>query len=1262
MDEDRSLPKRLWDSCREVPIIEDEQTPWKMIKLLKTISLSVVAVIVFGLALCSKTSFLLLITLSNEGTKTLPDEQKPVALLCIGCSLIASSVLLIQKSIWKACYKSSKLPAKKTVALVLFFEFIVALGAAILTIVAMPHLDIVTNVTILNGVAVFSALLQVITQCTAKERNRFLVPSITAFILILLGYILFLVLYITKDPSDIKMITWVGLAVGGSFLVSFNWWESYLRLISENSSSVFLKNLCRDVRKCQNVLHILSSLLRIAVTACVLGAYVPLAKMDWDIVTSIPRRETKIIAIIIGVQLVSSALCHWFSLVACKMHALRRCFILPLYLASLAVMVLLIVPVIVYYQDYRTSLNGTASINFTGYCSEVVDGRNHSLSGGVFPHLVLDVTHTLCFLDMSKITDVGILTGSAVSWWLGLVLATLHLWHLNLFRIQRTQDLFVRRLYEGGFLEQSLLLNTRFDIQTSDRLKKCRPQEPVKVFLCATMWHETYNEMLKIIISIFRLDKYRPRKEEQEKSDVTFEGHIYFDDAFRDVPGSRGRHVNEYAEMLVEILREVYSIFVNMDKGLFKKQQQVPDQKIVRTPYGGRVVVTMPHGNSLIVHFKDKQLIRHKKRWSQIMYLYYLLGWKVATKYFKRWEKGGDEAELKREFEKEKHNTYLLALDGDTDFQPAAVMLLIDRLKMYPLVGAACGRIHPTGSGPMVWYQKFEYAVGHWLHKTAEHVFGCVLCSPGCFSLFRAAALMDDNVMKKYTVKPSKALHHIQYDQGEDRWLCTLLLKQGWRVEYNAASDAYTNAPEEFKEFYNQRRRWGPSTMANIVDLLGSSTLVSKRNPSLSKPYMLYQLFSLASSILAPSTVVIMIAGSLTVLLDIHPNAALVMAVIPPVIFLGISFKLKSDTQIHVAGIMSILYAFLMMIAALTIIGNMVKDKTILSPSSLFIIALACFYIITALMHPQEVGLVCFGLLYIVCIPSAYLLLAIYSMVNLNNVSWGTRETAPAAGAAKPAAGPPQTPAQKAKSAFVWFFTRAKCCRKLCQRGSAEELIVAEAAEPEPQPQNTIVDDVRLPEEERRQEEPVLTCPNQCWVTQLQSLSDDMRLQEDKLNQEEEQFFRDLTTKYLEPLPENKKKQKEMADQLKELRNKITFVYFICNAFWLIATFTLQLSETSIFIQVPKVDINLQSTGEYMYIDPLGFMFILSFALLVVIQFIAMLYHRICTLIHFVAFLDTEFKSEKQKQPQQQVEDDEVEDSDDLFFPNLLSASQGTLV
>jgi chitin synthase len=50
-------------------------------------------------------------------------------------------------------------------------------------------------------------------------------------------------------------------------------------------------------------------------------------------------------------------------------------------------------------------------------------------------------------------------------------------------------------------------------------------------------------------------------------------------------------------------------------------------------------------------------------------------------------------------------NTFLLALDGDIDFQPRALHLLIGRMKVDLDLGAACGRIHPVGKGPMVWYQ-----------------------------------------------------------------------------------------------------------------------------------------------------------------------------------------------------------------------------------------------------------------------------------------------------------------------------------------------------------------------------------------------------------------------------------------------------------------------------------------------------------------------------------------------------------------------------
>lgn len=52
-----------------------------------------------------------------------------------------------------------------------------------------------------------------------------------------------------------------------------------------------------------------------------------------------------------------------------------------------------------------------------------------------------------------------------------------------------------------------------------------------------------------------RLDKYRPKTKEQR--DVKFEFHIYFDDAFKDV--DNGRHANEYAEILVDVVKEVYT-------------------------------------------------------------------------------------------------------------------------------------------------------------------------------------------------------------------------------------------------------------------------------------------------------------------------------------------------------------------------------------------------------------------------------------------------------------------------------------------------------------------------------------------------------------------------------------------------------------------------------------------------------------------------------------------------------------------------------
>ena len=81
------------------------------------------------------------------------------------------------------------------------------------------------------------------------------------------------------------------------------------------------------------------------------------------------------------------------------------------------------------------------------------------------------------------------------------------------------------------------------------------------------------------------------------------------------------------------------------------------------------------------------------------MYMYYFLGYKLWSQ----------EYNLRR-LQDKADNTFLLALDGDVDFEPKAMLLLVDLLRKDEKVGAACGRIHPTGAGMF-----------HALDKVREH-------------------------------------------------------------------------------------------------------------------------------------------------------------------------------------------------------------------------------------------------------------------------------------------------------------------------------------------------------------------------------------------------------------------------------------------------------------------------------------------------------------------------------------------------------------
>ncbi|XP_013396161.1 uncharacterized protein LOC106163195 [Lingula anatina] len=637
--------------------------------------------------------------------------------------------------------------------------------------------------------------------------------------------------------------------------------------------------------------------------------------------------------------------------------------------------------------------------------------------------------------------------------------------------------------------------------------------------------------------------------------------------------------------------------------------------KVTRTPYGGRLEIKM-NNTTLYVHLKDKDKIRHRKRWSQVMYMYYLLQYNTNPK---NPDKKHDENDL--------DNVYLLALDGDVDFHADALTSLVKEMASDKKLGAACGRIHPIGSGPMVWYQKFEYAIGHWLQKSAEHVLGCVLCSPGCFSLFRGKAVME--VIDIYSQRPKRAIDYLQFDQGEDRWLCTLLLQNGRSIKYCAASDAWTYAPETFSEFYNQRRRWSVSTIANLYDLISNGWETSTVNDNITFGFILYQALLLVSSLLGPATVLMAISTSITTLLI--PNLSNDTAgsfvtngiiLLPIIFYIWVSFTQTKNVQLNVAAILSGIYALLMIA---TLVGIIVEVGTnIASMSSLIFLTLVALFVTTALLHPKELFCVLYGLFYFIAVPSMYVFLTIYSISNLNDVSWGTREIPKIVHDSE--GGVPRKVTQGSEDEFNCdsFFGCICRCRKKDESQKQNE----PPSQASPKQAKAEKDSGLLPQKAKKWTRVrELIFEEFTWTS---AFSTHMWHKETKTtinlkeqNNYEYTFWKHLIKFRLEPIDKNADEETLKKD-LKTLRNNsMTFVIF-CNAVWIAFTILIQ-SQSDIFIRWHD------HNGYEQKSDVLSLLFLSLFILVTIIQFICMLWHRFWTLILYISTAASSLKFGKNR-------------------------------
>ena len=573
--------------------------------------------------------------------------------------------------------------------------------------------------------------------------------------------------------------------------------------------------------------------------------------------------------------------------------------------------------------------------------------------------------------------------------------------------LSQDKDMFVSPHYDSVFLEQHLALNRQVDkyLKVNMYTLDGRHNSRRAIFICSTMYRETVREMGQMLKSIKRVsDWYASQKKKKGDRADMIESHIFFDSALN------GNQLKQYALQLISLVNECLGV-----------QRKDCQRRIM--PYGQSMTWYVGESEMrFTVHLKDNFKVKNKKRWSQVMYMNYIINHRIKIS--------------QQETDEKKHlhqkNTFILTTDADIDFTADSAIVLLDTLASNNEVGAVCARTHPRGSGVLYWYQVFDYAIGHWFLKPAEHIFGCVLCCPGCFSVFRCSALND--ILKEYSAEVKGASDFLTKDMGEDRWLCTLLIENGWRLDYCAISNDYTYCPETFEEFYKQRRRWVPSTMANLLLLVSRMKSITKANNSVSMLFMVLQAIIAFSTAISPATVILIIASGLQGAYHIDNNAVLTIIILLTLlsVFYGVVCLYTSQkTQLDVAKILTFAFAILMAIVVVGILKELILDifpvdeellststtsscqnttncessavnmtitaTTVKVPMSVvtwYIALFAVTFTIAAILHFGEwTGLV-HSIWYLLGLPSGYLLLLIYSAANLNSQSWGTREAA----------------------------------------------------------------------------------------------------------------------------------------------------------------------------------------------------------------------------------------------------------------------------
>ncbi|KAH3782572.1 hypothetical protein DPMN_160489 [Dreissena polymorpha] len=241
-------------------------------------------------------------------------------------------------------------------------------------------------------------------------------------------------------------------------------------------------------------------------------------------------------------------------------------------------------------------------------------------------------------------------------------------------------------------------------------------------------------------------------------------------------------------------------------------------------------------------------------------------------------------------------------------------------------------------------------------------------------------------------------------------------VKCGWKIEYCAAAENSTYCPDDFDEFFKQRRRWIVSTLANMMVFIGDWRTVREKNHHLSILFILYQLLLMLSALIGPSSVILVISGGLNYAWDVSSVDSLIIQGIVCIAYIIWCLLTSSKKQLWVSKLYTLVYAVIMSAVVLGIVIHVILDfkshasptedinatttfrPTNISPdikfsaTTVYLGFMITLFLLTGLLHLKEFFNLFHGFWYLLFLPAGYLILTLYSICSITDITWGTRE------------------------------------------------------------------------------------------------------------------------------------------------------------------------------------------------------------------------------------------------------------------------------